>query len=272
MPKLAIREDLLPGKAIGERLDAAGQLGIDAVEFSAANLDARMPGIAEALRASGVTVSGINMGRQDGCLSADIEIRARAADALREALACALDLEADYVTFVPQRGETDLPDLTPYASAMELQKELLIWLLRGVSDLAEAMDVKLALQPVNHYETSFITRLDQAVYFRRQVDDHPNIAVAANLYHMALEEADLKAAMRAYADDLTVIYLSENNRRLPGQGFMPFAAIGEVLAETKYEGWLVLDSEETRDFGEGAWRQSQDLSGSINFLRECGLF
>ena len=271
MPRLAIQEGLLPGKTVQDRLVAAGQLGIDAVEFGAADLDACMPQIVDALDASGVSVSGINMGRQDGCLSADFGIRARAVDALREALTCALDLEADYVTFVPQCGGTDLPDLSPYASVMDLQRELLIWLLRGLTDLADVMDVKLALQPLNHYETSFITRLDQAAYFKRQVDNHPKIIVAANTYHMALEEADLMTTLRTHAHDIGVIYLSENNRRLPGSGLLPFASIGETLAEMNYDGWLVMEGAETRDYPERARQNFEDLPGSVHFLRGANL-
>lgn len=271
MPKLSIQEGLLPGNTVEERLAAAGQLNIDAVEFSTLNLDARLPRIAEALDANDIKASGINMGRQDGCLSADAARRAQTVDALREALTCALDLEADYVTFVPQCGESDLPDLTPYASPIELQKELLIWLLRGLSDLADAMDVQLALQPLNHYETAFITRLDQAAHFRRQVDNHPNITVAANLYHMALEEENLVTALRKHNDDISVIYLSENNRRLPGQGFLPFLAIGEALAEMAFDGWLVLEGPDTTNNPERAGQTFQDLPGSIQFLRGAGL-
>lgn len=271
MPKLSIQEGLLPGETVEERLSAAGQLNIDAVEFPAEDLDARLPRIAEALDANGIKASGINMGRQDGCLSADAARRAGAVDALREALTCAFDLEADYVTFVPQCGESDLPDLTPFASPIEIQKELLIWLLRGVSDLCDAMDVRLALQPLNHYETLFITRLDQAAHFRRQVDNHPKITVAANLFHMALEEEDLVAALREHDDDISVIYLSENNRRLPGQGILPFLAIGEALAEMTYDGWLVLEGEEARGSPERARQYLQDLLGSIQFLRRAGL-
>ena len=271
MPKLAIQEGLLPGKTVEERLAAAGQLKFDAVEFPAVDLDARLPRIADALDANGIKASGINMGRQDGCLSADVARREQAVDALREALTCALDLEADYVTFVPQCGETDLPDLTPHASPMELQKELLLWLLRGLSDLADAMDVRLALQPLNHYETSFITRLDQAAHFRRQVDNHPKITIAANLYHMALEEENLLTALREHNRDISVIYLSENNRRLPGQGLLPFLAIGEALTEMAFDGWLVLEGLERTDNPERARQTFQELPGSIQFLRGAGL-
>ena len=271
MPRLAIQESLLPGNTVAERLDAARQLNIEAVEFGVADLDNRLPQIAEALEANGIRASGINMGRQNGCLSAEPARRADAVDAMREALACALDLEADYVTFAPQCSASDLPDLTPYASPMEIQKELLIWLLRSLSDLCDAMDVQLALQALNHYETSFITRLDQAAYLRRQVDNHAKITVAANLYHMALEEEELVAALREYTNDISVIYLSEHNGRLPGQGYLPFSAIGAALSEQAYAGWLVLAGAEAVSIPADARQIFQELPGCIQFLRGAGL-
>ena len=271
MPKLAIQEDLLPGNSAAERIHHAVQLGLQGIEFRADNLDERLPEIAEALEGSEIAACGINMGHSDGCLAADMQKRQLAADALREALTCALDLEAEYVTFVPQCSESDLPDLTPYASVFKLQTELLIWLLRGFSDLADVMDCKLALLPVNHYETGFINRLEQAAWFRRQVDDHPKITIAASLYHMALEERDLLESLRAHGDDISVIYLADNNRRLPGQGLLPFAAIGETLRSVNYRGWLVLEGDSSARDSDLARRTLAELSDCIQCLRDTGL-
>lgn len=270
MPRLAIQEDLLPGKTLSERLAAARQLNIAAVELPAEQLDQRLPEIAAALDAHGITASGINMGGHSGCLSADAQRRAQAADDLREALTCALDLEAHYVSFAPQRGKSDLPDLSPFATALDLQKELLVWLLRGISDLCDAMDVRLALQPLNRYETAFINRLDQAGYFLRQVDNHAKISIAAQLFHLALEEADLLAALRAHLRDISVIYLCDNNGRLPGQGHLPFDALGAALSEGAYAGWLVLAGAPLPDKPMRAPHSIQDLSACLQFLRRAG--
>ena len=54
-------------------------------------------------------------------------------------MADAVDLEAEYVSFVPHFGATAMPDLTPYQTPLDLEKEMMIWLLRTVSDLAYAM-------------------------------------------------------------------------------------------------------------------------------------
>lgn len=267
MARLAIREELLPGADLHERLNLARALGFAGLEFAASDLDARIDKLDEALRAHGLRASGLNMGAVDGWVSADIERRGRASELLREALACALDLEAEYVTFVPHFGASDMPDLTPFASPLELQRELLIWLLRGFSDLAEAMDAKLALLPLCRAETTFLTRLDQAARFRQEVDDHPNITLAASACDLALEEADLLAPLTSHAAALSVIYLTDSERALAGAGQLPFPAIGKTLNAQEYHGWLVVDG---RPAG-GTRDRRAELRACLETLRECGL-
>lgn len=260
MPKLAIQEALLPGSTPLQQLGAAAELGFSGVEFAAADLDERLDEVYDALQTHGLAASGVNMGQAGGWLAADRAARADAADSLRRALTCALDLEAEYVSFVPHYGDSDLPDLTPFASPMELQKELLIWLLRGLSDLAEAMDAKLAIRPVNRGETSFVTCLDDAAFFRRQVDDHPNIMLAANTRCLSLEEEDTAASLEAHSQALSAVYLVDDNRRLPGQGALPFARLAGALRSTNFSGWLVLDGER----GGAA-----EVSECLDYLRRC---
>ncbi|MYD10025.1 MAG: sugar phosphate isomerase/epimerase [Chloroflexi bacterium] len=260
MTKLAIQESLLPGAGAHERLAAAAELGFSGVEFAAAGLDERLDEIYDSLNAHGLAASGVNMGAASGWLAADRATRADAADSLRRALTCALDLEAEYVSFVPQIGESDLPDLTPFASPLELQKELFIWLLRGISDLADAMETKLAMLPLNRGENRFVTCLDDAAFFRRQVDDHPNITLAANTRCLALEEDDMAAALAAHCKALSAVYLVDDNGRLPGRGSLQFASLAGALRSADFTGWLVLAGE-----CDGA----ADLSNCLDCLRHC---
>ena len=53
MPKLAIQEDMLPGRTLDERIANAAQMGLDGVEFLARDLDERLPVIATALEENG---------------------------------------------------------------------------------------------------------------------------------------------------------------------------------------------------------------------------
>ncbi len=267
MSKLAVREALLPGDSLSERLALARELGFSAVEFAAQGLDARIDEIDEALRAHGLAASGLHMGEADGWVSADIERRRRAKDQLREALACAQDLEADYVSFAPHFGASDMPDLTPFASPLELQKELLIWLLRGFSDLAAAMDSKLALLPLNRRRTSFLTQLEQAARFCAEVADHPMITIAASIAEMAPEEADIAACLQCHQRAISVIYLTDSGRRLPGAGNLPLPEVGATLRKLDYQGWLVVDGRPAADED----LRAPELRACLAFLRQCGL-
>ena len=267
MTKLAIREALLPGGAARPGLAWAREQGLAGVELAADGLDARIDEVADALQALGLAACGINMGAVDGWVSADIERRRRAEDSLREALACALDLQADYVSFVPQYGAGDMPDLTPVASPQEMRKQLLIWLLRGFSDLAEAMDAKLALLPRCQAKTTFLTRLEQAASFCRAVDDHPMITLAASVCDAALEDENWLGSLEAHLDSLSAIYLVDSDDGLPGAGALPFPELGAALQGRAYSGWLVVDGR----VAAGERERKSELGACLDYLRACGL-
>jgi sugar phosphate isomerase/epimerase len=269
--KFAIQEDMLPGRTLKARLSNARALGFDGVEFWSETLTARVPEVAEALAENGLTASAVNMGHIDGFLYPEAKVRDGAVSAMRQALADASDIGAVGVTFVPHYGANRQPDLTPFKTPIEIEYELMVWLLRGVSDLAYAIGVELYMQPVNRYETHFMTRLEQAVHFRRQIKDHPFVKVAANLFHMALEETQplesLRTALQSEAKDVGVIYLADSNRRLPGQGLLDFAAVMREIKNSGYDGWLTLECGTPRQNAEFAHDIADALPPCLTLLR-----
>lgn len=269
MPKLAIQEDMLPGRTVHERLSNAKALGLSGVEFWAEGLDDRVPNIADALEATGLSACGINLGLSDGYLSPDLHTREEAIGKMRQAMATATDLEADYVSFVPHYGVATMPDLTPHSSPADLQKEMMIWLLRTVSDLAYAIGTLLVMQPINHYETAFMTRMEQAKFFRKKIKDHEDVKIAPNLFHMAMEEDNLIASLQDYQDDIGMIYLADSNRRLPGQGFLPWDTIGTTLKQMNYEGWLVLECGQPGKNHDNAYHYYDTFADCRHILETC---
>lgn len=271
MSKLAIQEDMLPGRSAQERLDNASYLGLDGIEFWADGLTARVPDISKALEQSSVKAVGVNLGRLDGYLSPDWQVRDKAISTMRQAMADALDLGAEYVSFVPHYGAPIMPDLTPYHSPIDLEKEMMIWLLRTVSDLAYALGVQLHMQAINHYETHFMNRIEQAKFFRKKIKDHPHVMIAANLFHMAMEEDDLNTCLLTHKDDIGVIYLADNNRRLPGAGLIDFSRVGTTLKEMEYTGWLVLECGRPGQNQATAYRWFDGMSACTTMLKFCGV-
>ncbi len=257
---IAAQEHLLPGRSIMDKWTNARALSVDGVEVDAENLTTRVPDIAAAVDATGVRVAAVNLGRRDGYLSPLRDERESAISAMRQAMADAVDLNAAHVIFVPHYGPTRMPDLTPYRAPVELDAEMMIWLLRTVSDLAYALGIELDMLPVNHYETYFMTRLEHAVRFRRKIKDHAHVKIAVNLFHMALEEADWLGALREHLGHVGYIQVAEHNRRLPGQGMMDFAALAAAL--NGYDGWLTCANEDASE---------AELRASVAYLRGCGL-
>jgi sugar phosphate isomerase/epimerase len=153
-----------------------------------------------------------------------------------------------------------MPDLRPYQSPIELESQMMIRLLRTVSDLAYAMDVELDYLPVNRYLSSFLNRLDQAALFREKIKTHPYVKVAANLCHCAIEEADWLGALQANLPHIGYLQVAEHNGRLPGQGMLDFAALASILDD--YPGWLTLCAEADCDWNE--------IPASLDYLREAG--
>lgn len=241
--RIAIRESLLPGRSLHDRAKQAAHWGVDGIEFEAQGLTARVPEVVSALAESGLAAAAVSMGHQDGYLAPDLSEREQAISNLRQAMADAVDIGAPHVVFVPHFGGPRMPDLTPYRSPIELESEMLVWLLRTVSDLAYAIGVELDILPVNHYESYFMNRLEQAIRFRQKIKNHPHIRVAANLFHLSLEEQDALSALRAAGPHLGYLYLADSNGRLPGQGTMDFAALAQLLREVEYDGWLALTDE-----------------------------
>jgi sugar phosphate isomerase/epimerase len=257
---IAVQEHLLPGRSIMDKWANARALGLDGVEVEAENLTARVPDIVNAITVTGVRVAAVSLGRRDGYLSPQQGEREAAISAMRQAMADAVDVAAAHVIFVPHFGPSRMPDLTPYRAQIELDAEMMIWLLRTVSDLAYAMDVELDMMPVNHYETSFMTRLEHAVRFRRKIKDHAHVKIAANLFHTALEEADVARVLREHLPHIGYIQAADHNCRLPGQGMMDYATLAGVLSD--YSGWLTCACEQA---GEA------ELRASVDYLRGCGL-
>ena len=57
-------------------------------------------------------------------------------------------------------------------------------------------------------------------------------------YHMNIEEQNLHASFRQARKYLWHVYMSDNNRRWPGNAHIDFASIVATLADLGYEGYL----------------------------------
>jgi len=269
--KIAIQEDMLPGRTLLEKLEFAKALGVHGVEFWGRDLSRKVPEIVDAIEKTNITAAAVNHGRQGRILDPHPSERERALAELRDSISAAADIGAPGVIFVPHFFTLTLPDLSPWQTAWELSAELLNQHLRVLEDYAAALNVILYVEPINRYETAFLNRLEQAAGAARK-RNHPNVKIVADMFHMALEEADLLAALADHRDVIGHVHLADHNRRLPGQGILDFAAVAAALKAVGYAGWASYECDEPSANAARADEYRQTLPTSIAHLRTAGWF
>ena len=113
--------------------------------------------------------------------------------------------------------------------------------LRPVAEYAASRDVRLAIEPLNRYETSLVNLLEQAVEIADLVGG-PGIGVAADTFHMNIEEKDMAAALRDAGPWLAHVQVSGNDRGAPGDDHIAWPAIAEALGQAGYDGPICIES------------------------------
>jgi sugar phosphate isomerase/epimerase len=118
---------------------------------------------------------------------------------------------------------------------------------KALEHLAEALEdlgaqaakqrVPLLFEPLNRYETNLFNRLGDCAKWLRDAGV-PNIRVLADLFHMNIEEADSRAALRENAAMIGHVHFADSNRRAIGMGQTRIGPIVDVLREAGYTGYL----------------------------------
>lgn len=118
---------------------------------------------------------------------------------------------------------------------------------RSVSGLKEAASyaaersIKLAIEPLNRFETDLVNTVDQGI---RMVDDIAveNVGLLLDTFHMNIEEKDIPAAIGRAAGRIIEFHACSNDRGTPGEDHLPWKAIAEALRGARYEGPIVIEA------------------------------
>jgi len=245
--KLACQEGIVKGSNLGERLAKLDRWGFEGIEFWGARLWERQGEIETALEESSVRVSTICAG-YGGCpLDPDPAQREIAVNDTKRLLRVAGSLGAVGLIFVPIFGGPRLPDLRPFADAMELEKLLLVEMVKELAEVAAENHTLLLLEPLNRYESHLLVRVEDALEIIDRAGSPPGLAVMADFYHMNLVEEDIAAAIRAAGDHLQHIHLGDTPRWLPGLGRTDFRPGLQALKDMGYANYMAFEAGVTGD-------------------------
>ena len=142
--------------------------------------------------------------------------------------------------------------------AARMDATIIIGLLRGVLkegvEAAQAMDwlvdalwqccaaakghgVRLALEPLNRYETPLVNTAAEGLDLLEAVGAG-NLGLLLDTFHMNIEEPVIEESIRACRGRIFHFHLADSNRWYPGAGHLDFASILRTLYGTGYEGFV----------------------------------
>jgi sugar phosphate isomerase/epimerase len=236
--KITIREGMVPGDSLPTKLAWMESMGIDGIELHAGSLQIPGKELRAALDGSNVRVSAIE--GIPRLLDVDPSVRIDAVEQIQERLALAGELGAVGVLIVPQFGRTPaLPDLTPWKTGADLERELLLSQLRELEPIARDAGVVLFTEPLNRYEAYIVNRIEQGAEIAREAG--AAVATMADFFHMNIEEADIAESIRANADHIAYVHIADSNRAQPGKGHLDFRPGFAALKKIGYDGWIGLE-------------------------------
>jgi 5-keto-L-gluconate epimerase len=140
--------------------------------------------------------------------------------------------------------------------------EWLIEALRECSGTARPHGIRLALEPINRYETTLINNAEQGLELIERVGAD-NFGLLLDTFHMNIEEPVIENSIRTCGDRIFHFHVADSNRWYPGAGHLDFKSILNSLFSIGYEGWVSGEFIPKPDAGTAAQK-------SIDFLRPIG--
>ncbi len=123
----------------------------------------------------------------------------------------------------------------------EQQRAWAIESLRQAADYAAERGVRLALEPLNRFETDLVNTVEQGLDLCRRTG-RDNVGLMLDTFHMNIEEKSISEAMAIAGDRLFHMQVAENDRGTPGSGHVPWDEVFGALDKLGYGGSIVIES------------------------------
>jgi D-psicose/D-tagatose/L-ribulose 3-epimerase len=121
------------------------------------------------------------------------------------------------------------------------ERDTFVAAMRELAPEAAARGVRLAVEPLNRFETGFLNTVADGLDLVGRVG-HPAVGLLLDTFHMNVEERDPVAALRSALPHLAHVHFSCNDRGPVGTGHLPWEALAGVLTGGGYDGWVTCET------------------------------
>ena len=117
----------------------------------------------------------------------------------------------------------------------------LIELLKVSGLLADQRGVKIAIEPLNRFESTIIHNAKEALSLVRSVGCK-NVGMVYDTYHVNVEEDSFIGPIIFAGKRVAAVHVSDCNRKIPGKGHIDFPPIFDALKKVGYDGYVTLEA------------------------------
>lgn len=242
------------------------EVGFDLIEIPAldpGSIDTAFT--AKALQKAGIgATSSMGLDAETDISSNDRDKEKRGEARLHEAVAVIRDIGATHMCGILESAFQKYAVPTT-AEGVKRSCEI----LARVAEKAAASRITLGLEVVNRYESNVLNTASQAVEMCRRIGA-ANVKVHLDVYHMNIEESDMRQAIVETGPDIGYFHTGDSHRGYMGSGSIDLAGVFRALVQADYQGPITFESFSSRVVGQplegilGIWRNlwedSRDLA------------
>ena len=144
--------------------------------------------------------------------------RARSVDYVKSVITMVSEFDGEIITLVPATVGKVVPDAT--------EQEEWKWVIDATRECfahAKKKGVRIAIEPLNRFETYLFNRCAQALALADAVS--PECGVCLDTFHLNIEEEDMYEAIRLAGKRLFDFHVADNNRFAAGLGHLDWTKI-----------------------------------------------
>ena len=113
--------------------------------------------------------------------------------------------------------------------------------LKEAVKIAQDNGVSIFMEVLNRFEGYLLNTVSQGLEIIQEVgSDH--LKLHLDTFHLNIEADNIGDEIRAAGENLGHFHLVANNRKIPGEGHIPWVEVRQALQDVNYQGYLVAET------------------------------
>jgi sugar phosphate isomerase/epimerase len=242
--KLAVQEQMVPGKDLIEKFEKAVSLGFDAIELRGKGDLAFEKRIDELFTAkeAGVVMPTVCVEMKHFIGDFDDALRRDAINNMKSQISTIVQAGGFAAVTPASWGKFSavIPSYGPAPRTPEEDRQVLLEALRELGEHAKKEGGKLLLEPLNRYENHMVNTIGQALDLIEETG-LDSLGVVADTYQMNISEDKMDEPLLRAGKRLVHLQASDSNRFQPGIGHLDWKTVLQTLRDMDYDGFVAFE-------------------------------